>query len=192
LAIQFSKASGAVAPEASSGTRKTAMSKDVSRELRLGFFIHDVSRLRRNMVDRALKPMGLTRSQWWVLAFLSRRDGMPQVALADELDVGKVALGGLIDRLEASDLVERRGDPIDRRVKRVHLTKAGSKLVRDIRDSVAEVEKDIVAGIDESDLQATFQALKIMKSNLLSLLEGAKAESEDDADTISTTLEANG
>ena len=168
------------------------MSKDVSRELKLGFLVHDVSRLRRNMVDRALKPMGLTRSQWWVLAFLSRRDGMPQVALADELDVGKVALGGLIDRLEASDLVERRGDPIDRRVKRVHLTKAGGKLVRDIRDSVSEVEKDIVEGIDETELQATFQALKTMKVNLLNLLDGARTETEDDVEGASEVLGTDG
>ena len=76
------------------------MAPDLNWELRLGFLVHDVSRLRRRVVDRALKPLGVTRSQWWVLAFLSRSDGMSQVALADELDLGKVALGQLIDRLE--------------------------------------------------------------------------------------------
>lgn len=155
--------------------------KDISQELRLGFLVHDVSRLRRNMVDRALKPIGLTRSQWWVLAFLSRRDGMPQVALADELDVGKVALGGLVDRLEASGLVERRGDPIDRRVKRIHLTKAGSKLVRDIRASVTDVEEEIVDGVDVSDLHATIRALRKMKSNLLNLLGNGRETHFDEA-----------
>jgi MarR family transcriptional regulator, transcriptional regulator for hemolysin len=114
-----------------------------------------------------------------VLAFLSRSDGMSQVALADELDVGKVALGGLIDRLEAGDLVERRGDPVDRRIKRVHLTKAGAKLVRDIRASVSEVELDIVKGIDEEALQATVQSLRAMKVNLLELLGNARAGGED-------------
>lgn len=160
------------------------MSNDVSRELRLGFLLHDVSRMRRSMVDRALKPMGLTRSQWWVLAFLSRRDGMPQVTLADELDVGKVALGGLIDRLQTSGLVERRGDPIDRRVKRVHLTRAGGKLVRDIRAGVTEVERHIVEGIDEQDLQATVRALRRMKANLQSLLEAGKADANEDAEDL--------
>src|ERR1700710_2264509 len=114
------------------------MAPDLNWELRLGFLVHDVSRVRRRVVDRALKPLGLTRSQWWVLAFLSRRDGMSQVALADELDVGKVALGALVDRLEASALVSRHRDNVDRRVKRVHLTKAGIKLVRDIRTSVSD------------------------------------------------------
>src|SRR5271170_539745 len=99
------------------------MAHDLNWELRLGFLVHDVSRLRRSIVDRVLKPLGVTRSQWWVLAFLSRADGMSQVALAEELDLGKVALGGLIDRLEKTGLVSRRPDDDDRRVKRVFLTK---------------------------------------------------------------------
>ena len=65
-------------------------------ELRLGFLIHDVSRLRRSAFDRCLKPLNVTRSQWWVLAYLSREDGMTQSQLAIELDLGKVAVGGLI------------------------------------------------------------------------------------------------
>src|SRR6266404_110024 len=93
------------------------MPHDLNWQLRLGFLIHDVSRLRRKVVDRVLKPLDVTRSQWWVLAFLSRDDGMSQVALADELDLGKVALGGLIDRLEAVALVERRPDAVDLRRK---------------------------------------------------------------------------
>jgi DNA-binding MarR family transcriptional regulator len=155
---------------------------DLNWELRLGFLVHDVSRLRRNMVDRSLKPLGLTRSQWWVLAFLSRRDGMSQVALADELDVGKVALGALVDRLEASGLVQRQGDLVDRRIKRVHLTKAGIKLVRDIRTSVSDLETEILQGIDEADLQGAGRALRGMKNNLRVMLGGETSNSIDDAE----------
>ncbi|RYD91977.1 MAG: MarR family transcriptional regulator, partial [Sphingomonadales bacterium] len=67
--------------------------------LRLGFLIHDVSRLRRTVTDRALRPLGITRSQWWVLAYLSRRDGMTQSALAADLDLTKVGVGGLVSRM---------------------------------------------------------------------------------------------
>jgi len=69
-------------------------------DLRLGYLIHDVSRLRRMMFDRALAPLGITRSQWWVLAFISRKDGLPQTQLANELGRRKVGVGALIDRLE--------------------------------------------------------------------------------------------
>lgn len=145
-------------------------------ELRLGFLVHDVSRLRRSLIDRFLKPLNVTRSQWWVLAFLSRRDGLSQVALAEELDLGKVALGGLIDRLEANGLVERRPDPVDRRVKRVFLTKAGGKLMKDIRASSAQAEDLILAGIDDDDLKATVRALRGMKANLLREIGGERTD----------------
>ncbi|MFD2136796.1 MarR family winged helix-turn-helix transcriptional regulator [Novosphingobium resinovorum] len=89
--------------------------------------------MRRIVVDRALKPLGITRSQWWVLAFLSRRDGMTQTALAADLDLTKVAIGGLVDRMEAGGFVERRADERDARARRIYLTKAGQKLVAAIR-----------------------------------------------------------
>lgn len=159
------------------------MPHDLNWELRLGFLVHDVSRLRRSLIDRFLKPLNVTRSQWWVLAFLSRRDGMPQVALAEELDLGKVALGGLIDRLEANGTVERRPDPVDRRVKRVFLTKAGAKLIKEIRASSAEAEDLILAGIDDDDLQAMVRALRGMKANLLKGLGADRAEGPGEAKT---------
>ena len=41
---------------------------DDSWDSRLGFLMHDVSRLRRGVFDEFMKPVGLTRSQWWILA----------------------------------------------------------------------------------------------------------------------------
>jgi DNA-binding MarR family transcriptional regulator len=157
------------------------MAPDLNWELRLGFLVHDVSRLRRRVVDRALKPLGVTRSQWWVLAFLSRSDGMSQVALADELDLGKVALGQLVDRLEKTGFISRRADDEDRRVKRVFLTRRGQALIARIRESVTVTEKEILEKIDETDLRATGRALRIMKDNLLGLIDDRDDRDDSDA-----------
>jgi MarR family transcriptional regulator, transcriptional regulator for hemolysin len=158
------------------------MPHDLNWELRLGFLIHDVSRMRRKLVDRVLKPLDVTRSQWWVLAFLSRDDGMSQVALADELDLGKVALGGLVDRLEAVGLVERRPDRVDRRLKRVFLTPKGAGLIEQIRESVKGAETEIISGIAGKDLQATGRALRRMKTNLLDMMDGRGEEGQSISD----------
>lgn len=140
-------------------------------DLRLGYLIHDVSRLRRMMFDRALAPLGITRSQWWVLAFVSRRNGSPQTELANELDLGKVALGGLIDRLETSGFVMRQADPVDRRVKRVYLTKQAMNFLKHLRKETDKFNARIVEGIDRADLQKTSDALLAMKRRLLSMSE---------------------
>jgi DNA-binding MarR family transcriptional regulator len=143
------------------------MTKDLNAGLRFGFLIHDVSRLRRIVVDRSLKPLGITRSQWWVLAFLSRRDGMKQTALASDLDLTRVAIGGLLDRLEVGGFVERRTDATDGRARRVFLTKAGTRLVNTIRKAVERIEMDILARIPERDLNQAAATLLALKETLL-------------------------
>ena len=97
------------------------------RPVRAGFLIHDVSRLRRTVYDQRLKALGFTRSQWWVFSNLSRHEGQGfmQVELARLLNVGKVTLGGLIDRLEERGFVIRVPDITDRRSKRVKMSRRG-------------------------------------------------------------------
>lgn len=155
------------------------MPKDLNTNLRFGFLVHDVSRLRRVVVDRALKPLGITRSQWWILAFLSRRDGMTQTALAADLDLTKVAIGGLLDRMESSKFIERRADQRDGRIKRVYLTSAGTKFVSTIRNNVQQVEQEIVASISDEALQVTAETLMTIKRTLLAMV-GGEAEAPED------------
>jgi len=157
------------------------LTKDLNTGLRFGFLIHDVSRLRRVAVDRALKPLGITRAQWWVLAFLSRRDGMTQTALAADLDLTKVAIGGLLDRMEAAGFVERRADKADGRARRVFLTRAGAKIVGGIRSSVETVELEILEGVSDSQLEQAEETLRTLKETLLEML-GADVEETDDVE----------
>jgi DNA-binding MarR family transcriptional regulator len=159
--------------------------KDLNAGLRFGFLIHDVSRLRRVAVDRALKPMGVTRAQWWVLAFLSRRDGMTQTALAADLDLTKVAVGGLLDRMEAAGFVERQADRSDGRARRVFLTRAGAKMVSVIRESVEAVELDILSRVPDEALAQAAETLRTLKETLLEMLDG---EAEADASVESESL----
>lgn len=166
-----------------------------SWDLRLGYLIHDVSRLRRVSFDRELAPLGITRSQWWVLAFVSRNDGLPQTQLANELDVGKVALGSLIDRLQTAGFVERKADVKDRRVKRVFLTDKARKLIDDIGPITDRFNARILEGIPREDLELTSRTLYAMKTNLIALTaeregeEGnARGNSLDDAEVDVSVL----
>lgn len=140
-------------------------------ELRLGFLIHDVSRLRRSAFDRCLKPLNVTRSQWWVLAYLSRQDGMTQSQLAEELDLGKVAVGGLIDRLEKSGLVRREPDATDRRVNRVFLEPKSKQLIARMRKVSHQMNTQILNGLSDDRLEKTAVTLDAMKRNLLDYLQ---------------------
>ena len=143
-------------------------------ELRLGFLIHDVSRLRRSTFDRCLKPLNVTRSQWWVLAYLSREDGMAQSRLAEELDLGKVAVGGLIDRLEKIGLLRREADASDRRVNRVFLEPKSKQLIAKMRKVSHRMNAQILDGLPDDRLESTAVTLDSMKRNLLRYLAGTE------------------
>jgi DNA-binding MarR family transcriptional regulator len=154
---------------------EAADSRSIDWELRLNFLIHDVSRLRRSAFDRCMKPLNITRSQWWVLAYLSREDGMTQSQLAEELDLGKVAVGGLIDRLEKTGFVRRESDPSDRRINRVFLEPKSKPMIARLRKMDHRLNEQILSGLLGAHLETTAKSLAAMKRNLLSYLQTTPA-----------------
>ena len=142
-----------------------------SAQFRLGFLIHDVSRLRRTVVDKVMKPLGITRSQWWVLTNLSRNSSheMMQTELANVLDIGKVALGGLLDRLEASGYIERRADPVDRRAKRIVMTKKGEEALVRMQSQAVKLNREMLRGVTDKEIREGEDILHRMKKTLIAM-----------------------
>jgi DNA-binding MarR family transcriptional regulator len=138
------------------------------KNFKFGYLVHDVSRMRRTVMDQAMRPLGVTRSQWTVLSALARggNDGMMQVDLARLLEVGKVTVGGLVDRLEATGHVERRGDAADRRVKRVYITEQGVAVIRQMMVVSAAINERILRNIAPEYQRIAEEVLFSMKQNL--------------------------
>lgn len=156
-------------PKAKAAKAKPKPTDAENWDSRLGFLMHDVSRLRRSVFDEFMKPMAMTRSQWWILAHLSRHDGMIQSDLANVLDIGKAALGGLIDRLEVSKFIERRADDTDRRVKRIYLTAKGTQIISEMRSRSHDMSERILDGLDTEARNALVDMLSLVKRNLLTI-----------------------
>src|SRR5262245_24698087 len=94
----------------------------------IGYSITDVGRLLRTVFERRVRAFGLTRAQWLVTARVHRRPGLSQSEVADLLEIEKAPAGRLIDRMEGKGWLERRSDPKDRRIKRLHLTADGNRI----------------------------------------------------------------
>jgi DNA-binding MarR family transcriptional regulator len=107
----------------------------------LGFLLNDVSRLMRQRFDERARRLGLTRAQWRVLGHLRRYEGINQGALAELLEVETVTLGRHIDRLEDAGWVERRRDPSDRRVWRLHLAEKSRPMIDRLTDLSLYVQR---------------------------------------------------
>lgn len=165
MATRISKSAPVSRKTATRGAKGAKADSD-NWDQRLGFLMHDVSRLRRTVFDGMVRPLGVTRSQWWVLANLSRHDGMIQSDLANVLDLGKAALGGLIDRLEATELVHRRPDENDRRVKRVYLSPKGNQLIQSLTDVSHQLSERMLDGVDKASRLMLVELLGRVKTNL--------------------------
>ncbi|MCX5581610.1 MarR family winged helix-turn-helix transcriptional regulator [Kaistia terrae] len=136
----------------------------------LGLVLVDVARLLRRRFEKALENagLGLTVAEARTLAFVSRRPGLRQSTLADELSVEPMTLVGFLDRLEAATLVERIQDPADRRAKLIRLTPNAAGVVRRIRTIGKSVREDAERGIDPDVAETMRLALLKMQDNLLS------------------------
>ena len=151
------------------------MSLDVpgyDMERNLGFVISDLQRLITTAMDKELKSLGLTRSQLRVILHLSREDGLTQVRIADDLQMGKVAIGGLLDRLEGKELVERRPHPTDRRATLIFLTDKADALYKPILKSGAYVTGQMLANISPVEQDRLVDLLLVVKQNTLALISG--------------------
>ena len=124
-------------------------------------------------MDQVMRPLGITRSQWSVLTTLSRggNDGMMQVDLARLLEVGKVTVGGLVDRLETTGHVERRADPTDRRVKRVYITKQGYDVLQCMIEISTKLNDRILQNVSQEDRVVCEEVLYKVKKNLKEVLQ---------------------
>ena len=142
-------------------------------EISLSWLLHDVARLfRRQFELRARREsLGLTRSQAAVLAHLSRNEGINQAALAQLLDIEPITLVGLLDRLEASGMAERRPDPRDRRARALYLTDKARPALAEIQALGRRVMDDALEGVPESARAEFRRTLDRMKANLLETLD---------------------
>jgi len=78
------------------------------------------------------EPLGLSPVQCHVLHLIEPGQDMPMSRLAEVLACDASNVTGLVDRMEARGLVQRRPSPADRRVKVVDLTPAGARLRRQL------------------------------------------------------------
>lgn len=130
------------------------------------FEINETARALRRAFDQRAATVGVTRSQWRVLARLKREPGLRQVELAERLDMEPITLCRIVDRLEEAGLVRRLADPSDRRAWRLELTKKAEPMVRQLRALAHSFAQEAMDGIGEDDLQSLQQRLALIRANV--------------------------
>ncbi|MEV7086939.1 MarR family transcriptional regulator [Streptomyces sp. NPDC093085] len=110
--------------------------------------------------DQAASEHSLTGAQARVLSLLSL-EPMPMRRIAQSLKCEPSNVTGIVDRLEARGLVERRPDPADRRVKLAAPTERGRATAALLRDSL-DFAREPLAGLSEQERTTLRDVLRRM------------------------------
>ena len=140
-----------------------------TEDISFGYLLNDVTLLFRKHFDRRAVKFGLTRAQWRATKMLYHREGLRQTELAEWLEMEPIAVGRVIDRLQAAGFVERRADPRDRRAWRLYITEQARVIVDDMELIARDLRKDATRGIGRDELGEALNVINRIKENLQAL-----------------------
>jgi DNA-binding MarR family transcriptional regulator len=96
---------------------------------RPGFLIRRLHQIHLALFAEECGRFGVTPVQFSLLSVVASRPGLDQSALALEVGVDRATTANVLARLEANGLLRRVRDAADSRVKLVHLTPAGRRML---------------------------------------------------------------
>jgi DNA-binding MarR family transcriptional regulator len=108
---------------------------------------------------QAYESTGLSPYDHGVLALLDEEPVETQAMIADALGYDRSHLVGVLDDLEARELIERRRDPADRRRHLVTLTPAGRDAVKRLRAVSKQVDEEFFEPLSAEERTELFGLL---------------------------------
>jgi DNA-binding MarR family transcriptional regulator len=121
-----------------------------------------------------LRPLGLEPGEFALLRAVSAREGEAQSALAERLRISPSWMVAIVDELEKRGLLERRPHAHDRRVRNLHLTAAGKKLLRQAERAAMQFDGTVGDSLDQTELQQLLDLLERVAAGI-DLQPGAHA-----------------
>ena len=92
--------------------------------------VRQLSRIITRVYDDAMRPLGITASQYTLLTQLGQQDGITAVEIGYSLDIEKSTLSRNLKRLLALGLIDM-DPPAGRRGRGLHLTPKGQAVIKE-------------------------------------------------------------
>jgi DNA-binding MarR family transcriptional regulator len=105
------------------------------------------SAVRRNL-DLELGAHGMTTPQYAALSILRAQPGLSSAQLARRAFVTPQSMQVMVTAFIRDGLVERRADPSNQRVLRIHLTRDGELLLLQADEAAARIEEQMLGDLD--------------------------------------------
>lgn len=123
-----------------------------------GHFVRRLQQVAVSLFMEELAAHDITPVQYGALVAVSEQPEMDQATLAALIGYDRATIGGVVDRLETKGWVRRAADERDRRVRRVTITTAGQKVLREATPAVKRVQARLVEPLSDAE-QKAFESL---------------------------------
>ncbi|MEJ8281240.1 MarR family winged helix-turn-helix transcriptional regulator [Pseudonocardia spirodelae] len=131
-----------------------------TRGQRLTYLVKRLQMAERARMEEALRPLGVTLSQYTALSVLERSGGLSSAQLARRHFVTPQAMQQLVAAMEREGLVERRPDADNRRILRVWLTAHGDDVLADCHGAAGVVERRMLDALEPEQAEVFADALE--------------------------------
>jgi MarR family transcriptional regulator, transcriptional regulator for hemolysin len=141
-------------------------------ETSVGFIVNSTAKAFQKALDLELrKNVGVTLSQWRIVAILVLQPGLTQKEIADKVGIEGATLVPAIDKMEKDGLLKRKPDSKDRRVNRIYLTPKADSLWNAMTECALLIRKVSTKDIPEDQLKTTLGTLRKISKNLATRFE---------------------
>jgi DNA-binding MarR family transcriptional regulator len=136
------------------------------RDRSAGYLTNWAARLFARLIDRRLKPLGLSSGQLPVFFALSAGRALPQKALAEAAAIEQPTMAATLARMERDGLIERRADPRDGRSSLISLMPDALKKTPDVLDAVHGGNNEALVGLSSEERDQLLRLLRRVIANL--------------------------
>ena len=139
------------------------------RNKKTGFLIKQVHILQEQRLNRKFEHFGLTAAQTFTLVSLfkarEKNEKLNQKDLERILDISNPTVTGILNRLEAKDLIRRVTCKHDARIRYIEVTKKAIELDKEIRKTFKEAEEQLVSSLTPEEIDRLNEYLiRILRS----------------------------
>ena len=131
----------------------------------VGFLISQLGFFSSKGFMHALEPLAIGPREFLLMRFVATAEGQSQQALAERLGVPPSRMVAMVDQLEEADLVERRPDREDRRVRGLHLTRKGRGVLDKASKIAIDYETRLCAGINREEREQLIDLLQKLQES---------------------------
>jgi MarR family transcriptional regulator, organic hydroperoxide resistance regulator len=110
--------------------------------------------------------LNVTPVQAMIIGFLAEEDQVTAGELGKKVELDSATLTGILDRLESAQIIERKGNPGDRRSVKIHLTPQGWDIAGETKILIEKANQEFLKSFTEAEKENLRNLIKKLRESL--------------------------